>query len=714
MASQLKLNFDDNCIEEAVKEDCLYNWCKENNREDILADYNDSFSVKGLTYGSNRHVKWKCHVCGYEWTDSVGHRTTANRGCKLCNRKKNALKYSTVKDINDSVLTKFPEVAKEWSPKNERGPETYYPSSNKKIIFVCGKCGVEWKTTVYHRCIRNSGCPTCSHYKIVSGINDLCTTNPEIMSEWDFEKNTIDPHTISYGSHEKAHWICGRGHRWSASIYSRVHAGNGCPKCAQEKRTSLPEKVLYFYIKKYCSDAIENYRTDFLGKQELDIYIPSHNIGIEYDGKAWHKDVAKDLNKDNLCIENNIELIRIREEGCPIYKSPSKLIFVVSDKNNYNYLESALCEIFKMLSIYDYSFDIDKDINEIMANYLSLEKENSIAKDERLIKEWDFEKNKYINPEFISLYSNRKFWWKCNICGYSWCSSPAHRARGHGCLACANQVVVPGKNDLESQYPDLAKEWDYELNDKKPSEVTAHNNKKYHWICKNCGHKWFAVVDSRTRGCDCPKCKNKKISAALSKASKNESFGMKYPNLLDEWDYDKNDVSPFEIYPSSNLKVNWKCKKCGNSWPAVLYSRTKNKTGCPYCTGRFAMTGVNDLATLYPELLKEWDYEKNTIDPTKEKAGSGKKAFWKCSTCGHEWQAIINVRTQGCGCPKCGFKKSSNALKRKVVCIETGIIYDSLTEAAKSINMASTTSVSNCLKGRCYTAGGYHWKYYEE
>ena len=442
MASQLKLNFDDNCIEEAVKEECLYNWCKENNREDILADYNDSFSVKGLTYGSNKHVKWKCHVCGYEWTDSVGHRTTANRGCKICNRKKNALKYSTVKNINDSVLIKYPEVAKEWSPKNERGPETYYPSSNKIVKFICSKCGYEFENSIDHRCKRGDGCPVCSNHIVVSGMNDLATTHPKLLSEWDFEKNILNPHTISYGSHSKAYWVCGRGHHWSASIYSRAQAGRGCQKCAQELRTSLPEKIMYYYIKKYCEDAIENYHADFLGRQELDIFIPSRRIGIEYDGKAWHKDVNKDLKKDNLCKENEIELIRIREDGCPSYNSPSKLINVISDKKNFNYLHPVLCELFEMLNIDRYDINIDNDINEVMSIYLTKEKENSIAKDERLIKEWDYEKNKNIKPEFIPLFSNSKFWWKCNECGYGWESTPAHRARGHRCPTCRNRTVI--------------------------------------------------------------------------------------------------------------------------------------------------------------------------------------------------------------------------------------------------------------------------------
>lgn len=66
-----------------------------------------------------------------------------------------------------------------------------------------------------------------------------------------------------------------------------------------------------------------------------------------------------------------------------------------------------------------------------------------------------------------------------------------------------------------------------------------------------------------------------KISEKLYKAPKEKSFGVNYPNLLVDWDYGNNQVSPYEIYPYANLIVNWKCNKCQNTWRAYVYSRTK-------------------------------------------------------------------------------------------------------------------------------------------
>ena len=70
------------------------------------------------------------------------------------------------------------------------------------------------------------------------------------------------------------------------------------------------------------------------------------------------------------------------------------------------------------------------------------------------------------------------------------------------------------------------------------------------------------------------------------------------------------------------------------------------------------LKGYNDLATLNPTLIEEWNYNKNIdILPTEVSAHSGRKVWWKCSKCNHEWQATIDKRSNGRGCPKCKNKK---------------------------------------------------------
>ena len=54
-----------------------------------------------------------------------------------------------------------------------------------------------------------------------------------------------------------------------------------------------------------------------------------------------------------------------------------------------------------------------------------------------------------------------------------------------------------------------------------------------------------------------------------------------------------------------------------------------------------------------PDLVKEWDYEKNyPLTPKEVSFGSDKKVWWKCPL-SHSWRASISKRTNGTGCPYC-------------------------------------------------------------
>lgn len=51
---------------------------------------------------------------------------------------------------------------------------------------------------------------------------------------------------------------------------------------------------------------------------------------------------------------------------------------------------------------------------------------------------------------------------------------------------------------------------------------------------------------------------------------------------------------------------------------------------------------------------------------------------------------------------------------KKVRCIETGVVFNTMAEAAKWAGLKNHTSITNCCKGRQETSGGYHWEYYTE
>lgn len=125
--------------------------------------------------------------------------------------------------------------------------------------------------------------------------------------------------------------------------------------------------------------------------------------------------------------------------------------------------------------------------------------------------------------------------------------------------------------------------------------------------------------------------------------------------------FDDINERDFDSYgPQSNKKVWWKCSS-GHSWEASFSNRYKSKAntnGCPYCVGR-KVCDTNCLSVTHNYLTLEWHPIKNELSPNNITAGSNDKVWWKCSK-NHEWEATVNSRSKGTGCPHCNGKTTSN------------------------------------------------------
>lgn len=126
--------------------------------------------------------------------------------------------------------------------------------------------------------------------------------------------------------------------------------------------------------------------------------------------------------------------------------------------------------------------------------------------------------------------------------------------------------------------------------------------------------------------------------------------------LLDEWlDEENLPLTPDTISYGSKKNVWWQCKY-GHKWESKVFTRTSG-SGCPYCSHKRPVKGVNDFATLHPELLKEWHPTLNgDLVPEDFLPRSNQKIWWQCEN-GHTWKTSIKSRVQQNGCPYCGGKK---------------------------------------------------------
>ena len=198
-----------------------------------------------------------------------------------------------------------PVLLAEWNfTKNKNlKPDTVRLNSHKKVWWKCSK-GHEWKAEIKSR-NNGTGCPYCSGRYARKGENDLQTVDPDLAVEWNYEKNNgLTPMDVMPNSGKKVWWKCVKGHEWQQKIYHRNNGVN-CPICFSERSTSFPEFALLFYLKEIGIEAIHSYKEY---GYELDVFIPSHNSAIEFDGYFWHKNTAKqDIEKNRLCKKDGIK-----------------------------------------------------------------------------------------------------------------------------------------------------------------------------------------------------------------------------------------------------------------------------------------------------------------------------------------------------------------------------------------------------------------------
>ena len=480
------------------------------------------------------------------------------------------------------------DLLSEWDFTKNVGitPDTISIGSNKHVWWV-GECGHSWDIRLCTRIKLNTKCPYCSGKRVLSGFNDIQTTHPTIASEWHPTKNgNLKPTDVSIGSNKKVWWLGKCGHEWYAYIYPRKN-GTGCPKCKLELHTSFSEQTVYYYIKKYFPDAINGDKSAI--GMELDIYIPSQHIAIEYDGAAFHTATRKsDIQKNQQCNANGIQLIRIQETDSIKY---SDCVCIVRDmiRSNEN-LTYTIQQLFKILGVQNADIDVVRDESSILSLYMQIKADNSLAaKHPELIKEWHPMKNGLLTPDRVNSGSTRKVWWRCS-CGYEWPARISHRSNGVGCPQCnkgGGNYTTQGVNDLATVAPAIAKEWDYAQNlglhngfgvdISTPAKISAKSSIKVGWVC-NLGHHYMCAVNKRTsRGDGCPYCANRRLLVGFNDLSS------KYPEIANTWHPTKNrGLTPDSVLYGSGTPVWWKCK-CGCEWQARIVDRTKYHSRCPNC-----------------------------------------------------------------------------------------------------------------------------------
>lgn len=606
---------------------------------------NGDLTVNNVAEKNSKKVWWLC-VKGHEWQAPISVRAKGI-GCPYCAGVR-------IWPGDNDLLTKYPEICKEWDyEKNKIKPNEIGAGSGKKVWWICSK-NHHFQSSPNSR-VLGIGCPFCSGRNAIENENDLATINPQLASEWNYEKNgELTPSMVKEHSSISVWWRCEFGHEWKTSVSNRTY-GKGCPFCSSSG-TSLVEQGVAFYVSKVYK--IEQRRK--VNGCEVDIFLQDYSIGIEYDGQFYHSSESsrkREERKDKILKNNNILLVRIKETK-DRNEVEGNIIYYKADYFGENYVQmiKTVLHLLSLITGKDDKCDIDirRDITTIRERIKLLNEENSLETIfPEIAKEWHPTKNGLLKPNMVAYGSMQMIWWKCKN-GHEWQTriNTRTRPKATGCPYCSGRQAIQGENDFATLYPSLLKEWDYKKNKSNPSKITAKSCRNYWWVCSK-GHSYRASTYNRINGTNCPICLNHTVLEGYN------DLKTVFPEIAKEWDSKKNGgLEPSKVLSGSHDKAWWICPK-GHSYNTKIESRTRNKTGCPICSGKKILYGFNDLQSQRPDVAKEWNYEKNgELIPTEVNLYSNKRVWWKCYL-GHEWQTSVSHRiTYNNGCPYCAGQRT--------------------------------------------------------
>ena len=282
-----------------------------------------------------------------------------------------------------------------------------------------------------------------------------------------------------------------------------------------------------------------------------------------------------------------------------------------------------------------------------------MKKTKRVAECPSLMKQWDFEKNREFDPNLLTIHSHAVVWWKCKKCGYEWSAMIKNRTALEGrCPKCERKTPVYTK--FVSDVPELMRLWG-DNPDINPKDTPVSSKAQVNWKCPKCGYKWHSSVWNRTvtEG-RCPKCERGH--------PKDTQYVSDIPELMRLWG-DNPGINPEKISIYSEIRVNWKCRKCGYTWQSTVSARTTSKRKCPKCERKHPdrVKYVSDV----PELMRLWG-DNPDIKPEDTPVFSKGRVNWKCPKCDYEWKASAKTVVKSDNpCPVCSNRiatKEFNAL----------------------------------------------------
>ncbi len=607
---------------------------------------NTTLNPNKLHIGTPTKAWWKCKKCGYEWETQINLRQWC--GCPKCSKKGAVEKLrKTILQNKKSLAEEFPKLKEEWNYEKNEGllPENITSGSDLKVWWIC-MVGHEWQATINSR-TRGSNCPICHGESSTSFAEQAI-----LFYITKYFENVLSRFKLD-GLYELDIYI-------------------------PQINVALEYDGMYYHTSKKAKMKEEEKNKYCRSKGIRLIRIKETNKGLTDKENIIYCKYDNDYNYLKLVVEKIFALININHNS-ELNVDISKDKYYIREQYILSMKKSSLATLYPEL-LEEWNYEKNGNIKPEFVSYGSGQKYwwkckkcgyeweqkivnrtqgygcpactnkvlvkgfNDLAtKNSELAKQWDYKKNGNITPSDVFSVSSKKVWWKCEK-GHSYMTSISLKTRNiKGCPICNGKQILVGYNDLQSTNPNLIKQWDYEKNILKPTDITVGSNKAIWWKCEK-GHSWKSPIWNRVNGSGCPYCINQKVKIGYNDVLTTN------PELKTYWNYDKNSSCAYSSH--SGKKVWWKCPNCHYEWQEKVINIT-NGDRCPVCSNHIIIKGVNDLFTTNPELKKYWDFDKNTsINPYEQSYGSKKVVWWKCEK-GHSWKTSILIKAKGSKCLIC-------------------------------------------------------------
>lgn len=628
---------------------------------------------------------WRCKKCGHSWETSPNARLRSTGECPCCERNK-----IVAKGIND-LFTKHPEAAAsyDFERNTDIDVDTLGCMSKKRVYWKCPKCGYEWVASVKVRTYAEFKCPCCDSGKVIRrGVNDVFTVVPALEDWFDFEENEGDRiYQVGLNSMELFHWKCDEcGRKWVSSVAARIKKEAGrysvvhCSHYNNSKHNSISVPVVAAVpalMRFWNNDKnIRNPNTILINSSKRAFWI-CRNCGYEWQA-----------------------IIRCQNEGsgkckcCELFwvvkKGVSDMLTLLPElKDSYDFEKNKEIDVYSLKVVdptvvwwkcpdcgYEWRSAVRSRVKGKYGSYsvarcpLCRFNEAVIpaASNENIMKFWDFDKNSNLDPQKVSVNSNKIAYWKCKKCDYSWSTSIYLRSKTGKCPQCERSNnfkndIRKGVNDVLTLVPEMKDIYDFENNDNVDIYHTGVGSKTVvWWKCQECGHRWRGAIVSRTR-------KNKDGSRRLvgcpecSYNAMRKFYAKEYPRLVQMFDEKRNGVALSEVgsREAVTIKYWWHCPTCGGSFERLISSMANaiedGRECCPYCRGTEALPGVNSLLAKHPNVAKQWS-PNNTVSADYVLPYLQTMAKWCCTRCRGEYLAPINEMVRGrVECPYCTNKR---------------------------------------------------------